>query len=347
MKLYKYLFIILVIFFKTGNVLSENTLFHVNNIEIINETSKGYKETADRAIKKGFKELIKRILLKNDVKKLSNLKFIEIKELVSYYQISEDNKDLKINKVSYNILFDKEKLHELFYKKKISYSDISNKELYILPILKKNDQYFIYNQNFFYEKWNEINTTDLIEFVLPIENIEIIKKINETKDNLLNINIINLFKEYSDQNLALILIENNNMHQEKIFLKTKISGKTFNKNILVKKNNLNQEKFYEKIISEVKDEIINIVKSQNLVDISTPSFLNTKLILNKKNNLFELYKRLEKIDLIENIYVKELNNEYVFLKIKYLGKLEKLIQKLNEQMVNLKFSRNEWNIKIK
>ena len=235
MKLYKYLFIILVIFFKTGNVLSENTLFHVNNIEIINETSKGYKETADRAIKKGFKELIKRILLKNDVKKLSNLKFIEIKELVSYYQISEDNKDLKINKVSYNILFDKEKLHELFYKKKISYSDISNKELYILPILKKNDQYFIYNQNFFYEKWNEINTTDLIEFVLPIENIEIIKKINETKDNLLNINIINLFKEYSDQNLALILIENNNMHQEKIFLKTKISGKTFNKNILVKK----------------------------------------------------------------------------------------------------------------
>ena len=30
----------------------------------------------------------------------------------------------------------------------------------------------------------------------------------------------------------------------------------------------------------------NLVKSQNLIDIKTPSFLNVKLNLDKKNNLF-------------------------------------------------------------
>jgi hypothetical protein len=69
-------------------------------------------------------------------------------------------------------------------------------------------------------------------------------------------------------------------------------------------------------------------------------------MLNKKNNLFELNKRFKKIDLIENIYVQELNNEYVLIKIKYLGKLNKLIQKLEEQMIALKFNKNKWDLKI-
>jgi hypothetical protein len=347
MKFYKYLFIILVIFFKTGNVLSENNLFNVNNIEVINKNPKVYKETADQAIKKGFKELIGRILLKQDIKKLSNLNFSEIKELVSYYQISEDNNNIEINKINYNILFDKAKLHNLFYKREISYSDISNKELYLLPILKKNNQYFIYNHNYFYEKWNDVSTTNLIEFILPIENIEIIQKINKNKNNLLDLDLVNLFPEYQNKNLAFILIENNNRNEIKIFLKTRISKKKINKNMSLKKEKLSDEKFNEKIITEIKDEIINIVKSQNLVDISTPSFLNAKFLFNKKNNLVDLNYRLKKIDLIENVYVQELNNEYVFLKIKYLGKLDKITQKFEEQLIALKFKENEWNLKIK
>ena len=37
MKIYIYILIILIILFKTGNVLSDNNIFNVNNIEIIKE----------------------------------------------------------------------------------------------------------------------------------------------------------------------------------------------------------------------------------------------------------------------------------------------------------------------
>ena len=44
---------------------------------------------ADQAIKRGFNQLIEKILLKEDSGKLLNLNFSSIKKLVSYYQIAE------------------------------------------------------------------------------------------------------------------------------------------------------------------------------------------------------------------------------------------------------------------
>ena len=59
-------------------------------------------------------------------------------------------------------------------------------------------------------------------------------------------------------------------------------GKSINKNLLVKRLNFNEDEFYENIIFNVKKEIVNLAKSQNLIDIRTPSFLNTKFKLIKK-----------------------------------------------------------------
>ena len=88
------------------------------------------------------------------------------------------------------------------------------------------------------------------------------------------------------------------------------------------------KKYYEKIIKNTSEEITNIIKSQNLVDVRTPSFLNTKFEISRKNNLVELNDRLKQVELIDSIYVQEFNNQYVFLKIKYLGKLDKIIKQL-------------------
>ena len=71
-----------------------------------------------------------------------------------------------------------------FIKKKFSYSEIIDKELYILPILIKKNEIYIFNNNFFYENWNKFYKNDLIEFILPLENIEIIQNINKYKNEI-------------------------------------------------------------------------------------------------------------------------------------------------------------------
>ena len=60
----------------------------------------------------------------------------------------------------------------------------------------------------------------------------------------------------------------------------------------------------------------------------------------------KLRTRLKKIDLIENIYIQEFNNEIVYLKIKYLGKLDKIIRQLENQKIILRLINDQWSIKL-
>ena len=125
-----------------------------------------------------------KILLKTDSDKLKDLDFSSIKQLVTYYQITKASREEKKQElVIFSVTFDKDKIHDLFYKRGLSYSEILDKELYVLPIFIQNNEIFIFNNNFFYENWNEIYENELIEFILPLENIEIIQKINNNKNN--------------------------------------------------------------------------------------------------------------------------------------------------------------------
>jgi len=345
MKLYKPIIFILVVFFKTETLLSQNNLFNVNNIELVKKDKITNNQLADQAIKKGFKQLMSKILLKDDANKLLDLNFSSIKKLVNYYQITnilEEQSNIEL--VSFNVTFDKKKIHDLFFVRGISYSEILDKELYVLPVLLENNEIYIFNNNLFYNNWNKSNENELIEFILPLENIEIIKNINDYKNNLININISDLFKEYINKNSALILIENSETNKQ-IYIKSIIQGKKIFKSLDLKSKKITKENFYEIVITETKKELTNLVKSKNLIDIRTPSFLNVKLELNKNSNLVKLNSRIKKIDSIENIYVQEFNKDFMKLRIKFLGKLEKIINQLKKENIELKLKNNQWVIK--
>ena len=237
-------------------------------------------------------------------------------------------------------------MHNFFYKRNILYSDIIDTEVILFPLLKEGDQYFIYNKNYFYDNWIKEKSKNLIQYILPAENIENIQKINSNKLNIYKLEISEFFKEYSSENIVFAYIEINNNNSE-VYLKTRIEKKQINKSLSVKKkNNFNKKDFYEKIIFEINNEILDLIKSQNLIDVRTPSFLNVEIKLNKKDNLVEFKKRLEKIDLIDDFYVQKLNKDYVLVKIKYLGKISKIINKLKDQKINLKMIAGQWQLTI-
>ena len=337
---------ILIILFKTETVLSDNNIFNVNNIEISKETSKNKEKLISDAFKKAFDELINRLLLEEDYKRISKTNLEQIRKLISYYQIISENENKENNNVKINVFFDKDKMHDFFYGKNILYSDIINTEVILFPLLKKEDQYFIYTQNYFYENWNEEKSDNLIQYILTTENIENIQRINLNKDNIYKIEVSDFFKEHEKDNIVFANIEVKKDTAE-VFLNTRIEGKKINKNLSIKnKENLNKKEFYREIIFEINNIIRDLIKSQNLIDVRTPSFLNVENKLNKKTNLVEFSNRLNKIDLIDNFYVQKLNKDYVLVKIKYLGKINKIINKLKDQNINLKMIAGQWQLTI-
>ena len=342
MKNLIFIFYILIILFKTGNVLSNNNIFNVNNIEINKDISTNKQKLANQAFQQGFKKLINRLLLEEDYKRISTTNLTDIKRLISYYQIKNDENS---DHVSFNLFFDRDRIHNFFYQKNILYSDIINTSMIVFPLLIKDKQYFIYTKNYFYENWKNDKSKDSIQYTLPLENIESIQKIKLSQENIFNLDINDFFKEYDLDNMAFITIDIDE-NIAKVFLSTKIEEKQLNKNLLVDKSNLNEEQFNEKIIVETKKVLKDLIKSQNLIDVRTPSFLNVKIKLNSKNNLVEFNNRLKKVDLIDDFYVQQLNKDFILVKIKYLGKISKIIKKLKDQNIDLKMKEGQWKISI-
>ena len=157
--------------------------------------------------------------------------------------------------------------------------------------------------------------------------------------------MLHTFKEYENNNIVFAYIDEDETKAD-IFLKTIIEGKKINKRLTIEKNKNTETKFNKKIILEINSQIQNLIKSQNLIDVRTPSFLNVEIKLNKKNNLVEFGSRIKNIDLIDNYYVQQLTKDYVLVKIKYLGKIDKIINKLENQKIKLEMKNGQWLLNI-
>ena len=96
----------------------------------------------------------------------------------------------------------------------------------------------------------------------------------------------------------------------------------------------------------LKKEISQIIKSQNLISVNVPSFIDFNLKLKKNDDFFNLQNIFDNIDMIEKYSVLELNKDYVKIRVKYLGKIEKIKNKIISKGVKINIIDNEWRLKI-
>ena len=304
------------------------------------------------AFQKGFVTFVNKTLLKKDAIKLYKTKISAIEDLVFAYQIVKDEKkNKKKNIFTINIKFDQKKITSFLAQKRISYADITNISLTVLPILIKNKDVFMFNENFFYNNWlkpqNEIkNINDmLISYNLALENIEDLQYINLNKENLELVDLKKLISLKGVKNYVFLLIYSTE-DKFKAYVKTSIENIEIDKSFNLKVYSNNEIKNYEEAILLLKEEITQIWKGQNLIDVSAPSFLDLYLEVAQINDHLKLRSIVESLDLIENYSVLEMTNKYLKVRLKYKGKINKLRDKLLENKINIKITNNIWRIKI-
>ncbi len=348
MKYLKFILIILIILFKTGNDLYADSIFTVNNIQVNKNSFKNKEELINIAFRKGFEKLNNKILLEKDYLKTRNISLRIIKNLVSHYQIVKNDDENVKNFEIVNLYFKRDKMYNFYSKNNIKYSDVTGKILKILPVLIVEDETFIYDRNFFYENWLKIekqNKSENIEYIFPLENLETIETIKKNQNNLEIINLIDIFDKDEEKDNLLIIIDYKKQ-QTKIFLKGIISSKKIVKNLSLE-NKAEKNIEYPKILKFLKKEILELVKSQNIIDIGAPAFLNIYLTLNNQKDLFLFQNILSEIDLIETFNVREFNNKFAYINIKYYGKINKFKEKLIEKKIDINFKNNQWSARLK
>ena len=346
----KFVFIICIIvfLFKTQTIFSNNLIYDVNNIEVSGKinNNKDKKILIQSAFKKAFLSFANKTLLKKDAINLYKTKINIIEDLVFAYQIIEEEKnEKKESALTINVKFDPKKISNFLALNSVSYADVSNISLTLLPILIKDTEIFMFSENFFYNNWlknkNKNTNEVLVTYNLALENIEDLQYISSIKENLELIDVKKLTSLEDAKNYALLLIyftENEFRAYVKTFIENKEIDKNFNFKIFPK----NELKTYEDSIDFIKEEINQIWKSQNLIDVNTPAFLDLMLDIDQTNDYFNLRNTLDSIDLIENYSVLEMTNRRTKIRLKYKGKINRLREKLLENKIGIKIKNNVW-----
>lgn len=341
--------LIIVFIFETQTVFSKNILYDVNNISVTGEikTNLDREKLIETALKKAFLKFINKILLNEDIRKISDTNIKVIKNLVFSYQIFNNQiNQNKQNILTVNIKFDQKKINNFLALKGISYADVSDISLKIFPVFIKDKEVFIYSDNFFYKNWiNEEKNNELIKYNLALEDIEKLEYINRNKENLETINNKILFSDFANENSAFILIYFSE-NKLRSYIKTFIQKKEVNRNIDLNFNPGDPDSSYVQAIEKIKNEITQIWKSQNLIDINTPSFLDFVLEIKNTNDYLKITNILNNIDIVDNFRVMELTKDFAKLRIKYNGKIIQIKNKLNVQNINVNIEDNEWKLRF-
>ena len=346
----KYLFIlsIIVFLFKTETVFSVETIYDVNNIQVSGKLNNNLdnNKLIEEAFRKAFLIFINKTLLEKDIETLSKTNIQIIKDFIFTHQITSQKKSIDEEIIlTVNVKFDPKKINNYLSINNISYADISEISISILPILRKENNLFIFSDNFFYNEWNKTkndkkNTeAQLINYNLALENAEDLFYINNNRENLelIDINKLNSLSEEKNK-IFLILTLN---EDAKVFIKAYFNEKEVIKNITLNNNSTDN---YNSLIMNVKDLINQIWKEQNLIDINTPAYLDIIFDIKKINDFLKFRTFLDTIDIIDNYSILEITNKYAKIRMKYKGKISNLREKFLNEKININIENNEWSL---
>jgi len=346
----KYLFIlsIIVFLFKTETVFSAETIYDVNNIQVSGKLNNNLdnNKLIEEAFRKAFLIFINKTLLEKDIETLSKTNIQIIKDFIFTHQITSQKKSIDEEIIlTVNVKFDPKKINNYLSINNISYADISEISISILPILRKENNLFIFSDNFFYNEWNKTkndkkNTeAQLINYNLALENAEDLFYINNNRENLELIDI-NKLNSLSEEKNKIFLIFTLN-EDTKVFIKAYFNEKEVIKNITLNNNSTDD---YNSLIMNVKDLINQIWKEQNLIDINTPAYLDIIFDIKKINDFLKFRTFLDTIDIIDNYSILEITNKYAKIRMKYKGKISNLREKFLNEKININIENNEWSL---
>jgi len=347
-KEYIYIFFIsLIILFTTfTKSFCEENLFTISDVKVKSVIDLNFSRDKhlNEAFLNSFKTLMEKILLTRDLKKIRNIDLKEIKNLISSFQITEESYRKDLYKANIKISFNEKKIKKFLREKNISFSQPENISVIFFPVLFVDDNLKSFRENFFYNEWTNIEIKNkLINFVLPLEDIDDISKIVKMRNKIEELNVDSLVNKYDIKNYVFVFM-NYRANKLKVHLKIKFNNSKIRKNILYDVNNINDKLELNSHLEDLKLLITDIWKEQNLINLLMP--LSIKIKFNHKNlNDFNQFREsLNKINIIDNYSVDEFSINNSSYKIYYYGNPKKLRVSLSELGYFLKNNQGFWQV---
>ena len=339
--------VLFIIIFST-TYLNANA-FRVTDIEISSPFELDFKKS--RVIDKGFQisfsSLLSMIATSGDKNKIKNISIKELKSMIDSFTISDEKFTNNEYFAKLETTFNKRKILKFLETKNIFPSiPIKNKVL-LIPILVDIEMGSIslFNNNIFYNRWNEVNKNyQLLEYLLPSEDIEDLNKLQEMSDSIETYDFINLITKYDLKDYIISIIYKNK-HEIKVLSKINLNNSLKVNNQKYSKVNLTNEKDFNMILENLKNFYEDEWKKNNEINTSIKLPLTIAINSQDYKKIIYLEESLANIDLISNFYILKFNNNLTQYRIIYNGSPKTFFNDMNNKYLNLIMENNVWTVK--
>ena len=337
-----------IVFFLTSptKTLSEENVFIINNTEVKGKININFsrEKYLDKAFLNSFETLMKKILLTRDLRKVKNTNLKKIKNLISSFQILEESYRNNKYRANIRIYFNEPKTKSKKNEKNISFVLFEETKAIFFPVLFVDNEIKNFDENFFYKNWKILEIeNEIINFILPLDDLDDIKKIAKFKNSVDNIIIDDLVNKYNVSNYVFALMDYKKKKLN-IYLKAEFNKNLITKNIIYELDNINNKKKLVEILKDLKLKIIDLWKEENTINLLMPLSIDLKFNHKNANELYEINKIFSKVSIIENYSLEEFDVDNSFFKIYYFGDPKKLTSELIKFGYKLKYDQGYWQV---
>ena len=270
----------------------------------------------------------------NDHTKLSKTSLNKIKSMVETFSIDEEKFINEVYHLKLNVSFNKKSIFNHLENLNIFPSIPQKKELIFIPILidQRTNEIKIFSDNIFFNNWNSNKKNfNLLNYILPTEDLEDFNLIKNNIDKIENFNFFEIINKYNldDYIIAIFFIENK---QVKILNRIYLDNEKKVNNLIFKNINLNNQGEINKVIRKLKETYEDHWKQQNEINTSVKLGLTVSIDNSSNIKIKKFEENLSKIDLIYNFYIYKFNNKNNYYNITFNGtpdKFLKIMKKIN------------------
>ena len=347
-RFYIFFLFLVLLFIEFSTTRAFSKTFNIVDLEIASPYDNNFdkKKIIDQAFVLAFKELISKLTISEDSKNLktNNLKVIE--SLVDSFTIVDEKFIKKKYIAKFEVNFNKKEVLRFLENKNIFPSIPIVKKLLLMPILVdiENNEILLFSENPFYQNWNKENAKfNLLDYVLPNEDLDDINLINKNLENIEEYNFKEIISKYELNDFIIIIIFKNNENLRTLS-KLNLNNYSIISNKLFKDINIENIDALMNTISKLKITYENHWKKINQINTSIKLALN--IVIDSKNykliNKFE--SEIKNLDLVSNYYIKNFSNENIEFKVIYNGTPDKFIKEISNKGFKMDTSSEIWKI---
>jgi len=345
--IYFILFSLLIVFFST--TYSNANAFKVSDIEISSPFELNFKKNSviDKGFQISFSNLISMITTSGDRKKIKNVPIKVLKGMIDSFTISDEKFINNEYFANLETTFNKKKILKFLEDKNIFPSIPQRNKVLLFPIIieTKDNSIYLFNDNVFYDKWNEQkNSYDLLDYLLPSEDIEDLIKLQKMSKDIETYDFSNLINKY-DITDSIILIINKEGSNIRTLSKINLNNSLKLKNKNYSKVDILNNNDFSNIVKSLKQIYEDQWKKNNEINTSIKLPITISINSKKTKKIIELEKALVSMDQVAGFNILNFNSESIQYKITYNSTPNIFLNDMKKNNLELEIKNSIWTIK--